>query len=335
MRLLASYLTNFTAPSGGYSIGQLKDDPGDSTGSGIVVATHNDLLYAFVSIIIKYVGSLSDTAESETASDFFDAVEIAIGIQNENVSEYDNSTTYAQDDHVMYLGAQYVSMVSSNTGNPPFDNLDKWMPCFNRDEAIREWREGRDIDGGFNPMHDIRDVTNYREFWKWGKYNYGGDSGRNFQGYGVHLAGQILTGDSDYEAIFQIGLSDEYHLLDIIAPDILSVRTLIDSEGRVPRIVDGAGGDTEDVGGVQDDQSHGHDHQIGVASAGAGIDVAYQKGSAHTVRAWNAPFASASEASSTAVMISDGTNGIPKMGDETRMKNYSVGLKSLLVMVEI
>jgi hypothetical protein len=63
-----------------------------------------------------------------------------------------------------------------------------------------------------------------------------------------------LTGNTDYEAIFNIGESDEYHLLDIIAPDVAGTRTLLDSKGRVPRIVDVSGGSAANIGVVQEDQ---------------------------------------------------------------------------------
>lgn len=328
MNDIQSYLVNFTAPAAGYTYGTLKDDPGDGTGSGIIVKTHNDFLYAFYTPINKYLGAVSDTDETETASDFNDSLERMVGVQNENVAAWANGTTYAQFDHVMYLGMQFVSLVGSNTGNDPIDIVAKWLPCFNRDDAMVKYRNGEDVKGGFEPLHDIRDAL-YLQYYEFGKYNYGGDSGRNFQAYGVHLDGTVITGDATLEAIFDVGGPDEYPYLDIIAPDVVGTRTLIDAGGRVARFVDGAGGDTEDVGVVQEDQFQGHYHTLWYDNSdNTGTDLNYPSdgGDVHdggeSLVAVRAP-------------VTDGTNGTPRTGTETRIKNYSIGLPSVLVMLEI
>jgi len=184
MKKITAYLSNYTAPSSGFSEGRLKDDPGDGTGSGITVNTHNDFLYGFLAPIKKWLGAVSETDESETASDMLTAIERAAGVANENVSAWANGTAYSQDDHVMYNGVQFVCMPSAgSTGEDPFAYPAVWMPCFGRDEALRKWREGNSIEGGFAAVHNKRDTSNYRAFWEWGKYNFGGASGKNYQGY--------------------------------------------------------------------------------------------------------------------------------------------------------
>lgn len=112
------------------------------------------ILYGFLALVKKWSGAVSDTDESETASDILKSVERCVGVQNENVAEWANGTTYAADAHVMYLGIQFVSMVAANTGNNPIDNPSKWLPCFNRDDAMVKWRNGEDIKGGFEPVHN-------------------------------------------------------------------------------------------------------------------------------------------------------------------------------------
>ncbi|HOW83280.1 MAG TPA: hypothetical protein PK573_12020 [Spirochaetota bacterium] len=76
MKDIRSYLLNYTPASSGYSFGKLKDNPGDDTGSAVTEKWANDLMYAFYAFINKY-GTVSDTDESESASDFVDAVEAA------------------------------------------------------------------------------------------------------------------------------------------------------------------------------------------------------------------------------------------------------------------
>lgn len=348
MNDIQSYLTNYTAPAAGYTYGTLKDDPGDGTGSGIIVKTHNDFLYAFYTPINKYLGAVSDTDETETASDFTDAMERMAGVQNENVATWLNGTTYAQFDHVMYLGLQFVSLVAGNVGNDPIDTPAKWLPCFNRDDAMVKYRNGEDIKGGFEGLHDVRDAL-YLQYYEFGKFNYGGDGGRNFQAYGVHLDGTQITGDATLVAIFDVGGPDEYPHLDIIAPDIVGVRTLMDAQGRVARVTDAAGPAVV-VGAVQADAMQ----RITGEAFGDGGSTTGVKITTISSGAWPA---GTSAGALTAVQTNTGTGTNSATGGagyiefdsddstspnaaktddvETRMANYAIGLPSVLVMLEI
>jgi len=338
MKKLSSYLTDFTAPSSGYSEGKLKDDPGDGTGSGIVVATHNDFLYGFLALVKKWSGAVSDTDESETASDILKSVERCVGIQNENVAEWANATTYGQDAHVMYLGVQFVSMVASNTGNIPMNYPAKWMPCFNRDDAMVKWRNGEDIKGGFENVHNHRNAA-YRIYFQWGKYNFGGDAGRNFQATGVHLDGTVITGNAPLVALFDVGGAHQYHLLDIIAPDVAGTRTLMNARGRAARVVDGSGGVTAVVGAVQADQFQAWQSGAivsGTSYFGAGTTPGNGTDSYIAANQVVSSYATTYQGNTAKITaLSDGTNGAPRTGTETRMMNYTVGIPAVIVMVEI
>jgi len=323
MNKLSSLGITITAPSSGFSEGQLKDDPGDGTGSGAIKGWCQEPIYAIYARIKKYLpgGVASDTPESETASDDMDSIEHMIGLKNTNVSEWANVTTYGQDAHVMYLGIQFVSMVAANTGNNPIDNPAKWLPCFNRDDAIVKWRNGEDIKGGFENVHNHRNAA-YRIYFQWGKYNFGGDSGRNFQATGVHLDGTVVTGNPELIALFDIGGVNQYHLLDIIAPDVLSTRTLMNARGRAARVVDGTGGVTAVVGAVQNFQTQAHAHgQIG------------RSGAAGSEFGANYAFGSTRIGSTGEMEVSSG--GSIVSGTETRMMNYTTGIPAVIVMTEI
>lgn len=74
MKDIQSYFANYDVPSSGFSFGKFRDNPGDDTGSALTADLFNDLLYAFYAFINKY-GDVSDTDESESASDFVDAFE--------------------------------------------------------------------------------------------------------------------------------------------------------------------------------------------------------------------------------------------------------------------
>jgi hypothetical protein len=342
MKRLSNSGLNIDAPSAGYSEGQVRDNPGDDSGTGAVKGWLQDTIYFPYALIKKYLpgGVASDTLESETNSDGRDAIEYMVGIKNPNAAEWDNGTTYAQDDHVMRLGVQYVSMVASNTGNDPFSNLDKWLPCFSRDDAFIKWQKGDDIPGGFDILHNYRDAG-YRQVFDWGKYNVGGDtggSGKNFEAYGVHLDGTQVTGNATLEAIFDVGGPDEYHLLDVIAPDNAGTRTLLDARGRVGRSVDAVAGDTENVGVVQEDQFQGHVYYNG---AGTGAAAAGIYGSTTTdvpgvaTNTLGSSVAVPSYQQITSSPKSNGVDGTPRTGDETRVKAYTTGVPSVLVMLEV
>lgn len=337
MKKISSYLTNYIAPSSGFSEGQLKDDPGDGSGSGATVSWANDIMYGMLAIAKKWIGAISDTDESESASDILNSIERMAGVQNENVSAWSNSTTYAQDDHVMYLGLQFVSMVAANTGNNPIDNPAKWLPCFERNEAIMRWRNGEPLSGGFEKLHNHRDAG-YRQFFKWGKYNFGGDAGRNFQATGVHLDGTQITGNATLVALFDVGGADEYHLLDVIAPEVLGTRTLMDAKGRVARSVDASGGVTGVVGAGQEDQFENHHHQIPGNPANGGSALVAGVAGSTVMTAGNQTFSEffANGGGNDYIhdAIADGVNTL-RAGSETRMKNYTKGVDYVILMQEI
>ena len=344
MKKISSFLTNRIAPSAGFSEGQYKDDPGDSTGSGALAQTPNDFYYGFLALIKKYIGGVSDTDESENASDMRDAIENAIGIKNENVSEYVNTTTYAQDDHVMYLGLQFVSMINSNTGNAPLDNPDKWFPCMERNEVVRAWRDAVNLSGGFAALHDKRDATNYRLLFEAGKYNFGGDSGEsgvNKQATALHLDGTTVTGNTTLENLLDVGGANEYHLLDVIAPDVLGTRTLLDSRGRTDRVVDNSGGDTENVGVIQDDAMQRFTGTI--RAWGSTIPWSTFFNGVFTRSASGTgifrPASSTTPETNDNLIFNNANSTFPNAAktddDETRMKNYTVGVPYIIILNDI
>jgi hypothetical protein len=345
MRKISGLLTHITAASPGFSEGQLKDNPGDGTGSGITASVHTDMMYGFVAPIIKYNGALSDAAESETASDMLTAIDRAAGVQNENVAEWDVATVYAADDHVMYLGLQFVSVAAANVGNDPIDSPAEWIPCLNRDEVLRLHRDGVVLLGGLEAIHDHRDAG-YRQYFSMGKYNFGGAAGRNFQATAFHLDGTVLTGDAVAVALLDVGGAAEYHLLDLIAPDVMGTRTFIDARGHVLRPVDGAAGVTEDIGVLQDDAMQ----QITGQFTARGEDVAGNPvlgnaptgvftnsgGSGTNMNAWTR---SATSKEATKFDFDSSTSISPAAAKtdpaETRMKNLTVGVPYVVVLTEI
>lgn len=340
MKNLQGYITLKELPSAGYSVGKLLDEsaPEEDDGSEATVVTHNDYMYAAIAPITKYKGTVSDTPESDTASDVRDAHEIMAGVKNPEFAEWLVGTAYGLDEHVTRLGIQYVSMAPANLGNDPFTSLTSWLPCFARDDAFVKWQKGDDIPGGFDIIHNYRDAG-YRQTFAWGKYNVGGftgvgGGGKTFNASGVHLDGTIITGNATLEAIFKVGLSGEYHLLDVIAPEVVGVRTLLDARGAAAAVVDAIAGDRADVGVYQDDAAQRVTGSVGstevlfsvfsgVLSSGDALTSQRGLNSTGSSRATNFDNA---DSTSPAASKTDSA--------ETRMKNYSVGVPSVLVLNE-
>ena len=327
MKELATYLSVLDGPTAGFSLGKVKDNTGSAgTGSGAFAQFANGAYYGIQALALKYSGGVSDTDESETASDSVIAIERAIGIQNENVSEYVNTTTYIADDHALELGIQFVSMEAANVGNNPFSNPDKWLPCFSRTEAMVKWRNGEDIKCGFEAIHNHRDAA-YRQYFQWGKYNFGGDAGSNYQATGLHLDGTVITGDDDLVALLDVGGAAEYHLLDIIAPDVTGTRTLLDTKGCTAAAVDATGGNRAIVGTAQDDAMQGHYHRYAARSLGN-----YNEGAVTSAIDDFSGAPTGTDDTRVTIPIADGTNGTPRTGLETQMKNYSTGIPAVMIM---
>lgn len=129
MKDIRNYLVNFLVASAGFSLGRLKDDPGDGSGSGVVVATHNDFLYAFYAPIIKYLGAVSDTDESESASDFTNALERIA--QTVGASAHIASYDYLDKSYILRDGIIWRANADIDTGVDGTDfisqyNAGKW-----------------------------------------------------------------------------------------------------------------------------------------------------------------------------------------------------------------
>lgn len=226
MKKIANYLINTIAPSAGFSEGKLKDNPGDNSGSGIVSQTHNDYLYAFMALISKY-GLISDTDESENASDFMDTIERLSGLAHVNVADYSLITTYALNDEVFSSGIQWVSVQASNTGNAPETNPDWWVPVPPTKVIFEQFRSGIVMRAGADPVDDSTPSATYQTWIKYGIHNIGGTAGQNYQAYKVHLDNSVVTGDFDLETIFDPGGANEYRFIDTFAP-LSGTRDLLD-----------------------------------------------------------------------------------------------------------
>lgn len=256
-----SFLTNTTTATG-RSQGQAINDPGGGTGSGVDAETYNDPAYAIIAVIeaIKE-GGISDSNETTTTSDMLDAILEALNKKvtdpvtpANSVSDWDVGTTYSSlGELVMRKGHQYVCYnTTANLGLDPIITRTHWYPVPSLETLIEMDASGDVHGGGFSDIADIQG-TNYRQSIEYGRYRIGNNGDDFYNFFRVHLDGTQVTSDPTLEAIFDPGGSNEYWNIDLIAPDVLGTRTLIDMQGRYTRCMTDVGGVVATLGEEHDD----------------------------------------------------------------------------------
>ncbi len=260
MKLPSSFLTNTTTPAG-RAEGQAINDPGGGTGTGVDEEIYNDPAYAAIAPIQSWKdGGMSDSDETNTASDMRDALEemtdkrVTDSVGAGSLSEWDSGTTYATIGVlVTWKGFQFVSF--NNTGNlsqDPLTNPDFWLPIPKPDEMLSLFADGRVLPGGMTDMVD-RAGGNFRQNIAFGRYRLGGNGDDFYNFFRVMLDGTVVTGDVPLEDdIFQIGTGTQYPFADIFCPDVIGTRTLLDMGGRTTR-AQSVAGKADTLGEIQED----------------------------------------------------------------------------------
>ena len=146
------------------------------------------------------------------------------------------------------------------------------------------------------------------------------------------------TGNTTLEALLKDGEADEYPYIDIYAPDVLGTRTLLDI-GDYVDCPQSSGGDADTIGGLVEDQFQGFQIGSDESSLGDVFGIATNPNNStggstnsnYALPQFNTTF----QGLSTMITAkSDGTNGTPRTGDTTHGKRFSVGISSIIVMVE-
>jgi hypothetical protein len=330
MKRISSYLANYDDPSSGFSEGKLRDNPGDETGSGITVQTHNDFLYGFYAVIKKFLtGGLSDTDESETNSDFANAIAEAIGLRVDGVDDWSASTTYSSlGQKVMRAGLQFICVnTTSNLNKDPLTQPLYWMVVPNSRELFEAYNSGRVIHGGTHPMHDYNNAA-YQQYFSLGQHKIGGANGTIFNAYGVHLDGSTVTNGSTLD-----GILDTWFLKTTFAPG--DPKVLVDAKGRLLRAIDATGGQADSIGEVLEDQMQGHKHahyHHAFGYQGGGI-TGHIFGAGSATPPTQPPTSTLVNDGYVLNPYTDGTNGTPRTGSTTRDKSLTVGVPYMVIMV--
>lgn len=346
MKKPSSFLTNTTAPAG-RAHGQAIDDPGGGTGTGVDNETYNDPAYGLIALIDAFKeGGITDTDEKTTASDVLDALNEALGRRvidpvtpGNDVDEWLVGTNYTTvGDLVFRQGKQYVNFNGvGNLGLDPVITRTHWYPIPSLERLLDLEASGEILHGGFSDLADIQHAK-YQQNIEFGRFRVGGNGGTYYNFYRVALDGTQVTGDATLVAIFDVGGGDEYWNIDIVAPDVLGTRTLLDKGGRSLRDMTGVGGVAATLGEVQEDQMQGHAHSENVGPDSTNADgglVGAQYRAARDNSGSNINMVATTQKNDNAIdtPISDGTNGTPRTGLETRVKAIVEGAGYIIVML--
>ncbi len=262
-----SFLTNTTAPAGRL-LGAAKDNPGDDSGSGMSKEIYNDPAYGAIALIESYKdGGISNSDETTDASDVRDSIEelthkrVTDSVAPANsLAEWVTTTTYTTvGELVTHKGFQFVAFnITGNLAKDPLTNPDFWFPIPKPFELIERFSSGQIFSGGLSPMAD-RAGGNYRQNIAFGRYRLGGNGDSFYNFFRVALDGTVVTGDATLEAIFDVGGGTEYFNIDLIAPDVVGTRTLIDMGERIVTPQSSAG-ENDTLGEVLEDRTQNHQH---------------------------------------------------------------------------
>ncbi len=260
MKKPSSFLTNTTTPAGRAN-GQAIDDPGGGLGTGVDNETFNDPAYAVIAPIESYKdGGISDSDETTLASDMRDTLEEITdrrvtdsGTPANSIAEWDSGTTYSAVELVTWKGFQFVAYdITGNLNKNPLLFPDFWMIIPKPDDLLDKFFSGQAVSGGLSTIAD-RAHANFAQNIEYGHYRLGGNGDDFYEFFRVALDGTVVTGDATLnDDIFKEGTGNEYWNLDIIAPDVLGTRTLLDMGERYIR-QQSAGGLVDTLGEVHDD----------------------------------------------------------------------------------
>ena len=244
--------------------------------------------------------------------------------KGEGADTWDASTTYSSTQIVMRAGFQYFTFnTTDNTNKDPLTSPDYWIKTPSKETLLDMFSGGLPQLGTLSAIDD-RTSANYQQHALIGNYEIDGSF---YEFYKVHLDGTTITGNAELEAIFDPDGTDEYFNIDLIAPEVLSSRTLIDC-GEYIATPQSSGGNNDTVGTLLEDRFQGHWHRQEFTRAlngGTASNTSLQTGDSSQ---GTSTFLTGQGDPST-----DTINGTPRTGLTTRPKELTVGASYIIVMV--
>ena len=218
----------------------------------------------------------------------------------------------------------------------PNNSLFWYMPE-DENTLLRYANRGTVIDGDMHTIHD-RSSGNYVVNFKIGKKKI---AGTQQEFHIIHLDGTQVTGNTTLENLLDVGGANEYIYLDLIAPDVVGTRTLLDMGGRTLRS-QSVSGKADTLGELQEDavqritgetaiqtrnntSGGSHRNDLGAFTNGQNNTITATSGSTVFNDVPNLKFDNS---------LSDTPNAAKTDDDETRMANMVVGSSYIVIMQE-
>lgn len=219
---------------------------------------------------------------------------------------------------------------ASNQNKNPLDpnNALFWYMPEDENDLLKYANRGTIINGDLHTIHD-RSSGNYVVNFKIGKKKI---NSVQQEFHIIHLDGTQVTGNTTLENLLDVGGANEYIYLDLIAPDVVGTRTLLDMGGRTLRS-QSVSGKADTLGELQEDAMQ--------KITGDYSEAFLRHATFTTTGVFNAPSfgaqAPAIGSGAGTTLEFDSSNSVsPNTAktddDETRMANMVVGSSYIVIM---
>lgn len=311
------------APETAYPYGSYLDEGAGDPGSPILANWKNSIKAFFERIMVETGRAWSGVADSVTVSQFFDSfIEMVTG-RDSSIVEW-SAGTYNQDDVVIYGGKQWFVGVASTIETPGPNS--EWELSEPIDNYLTKQKDPE--LGGLLPLCDIRDLTNYAEYFREGKHTW---NGADWETWRINVDGSAhVSGTSDIAKL----IAAAKYGASIVFSDTAGTLTLKDYQGMTAAALDASGGKRADLSDGQDDAMQkltgefSRSSTVGSLLADAVLSGVFIQGSGYVSKldvSAGAAFGVGFDSSQSPGAKTD--------DDETWMKNFSQGSWGLILVV--
>ncbi len=297
--------------------GTYLDEAAGIPGTPILAPEKNSIKAFFERLMLRTSKTFSGNADQAVgASQFYDAIDEVTTGDDPALADW-AAGTYNKNDVVRHGGKQWFCGVAS-TINTPGPNS-QWGKTRSFDKYLELATEKGPALGGFIQANNVRDVTNYAQYYKMGIFEW---AGTKYEAWRVNIDGSNhVSGTSDVAKLLALYKFST----EVIDSDVAGTLTLKDYLGRVARSVDIAAGKTENVGDVQEDAFQSHLHQE------RGANTATTSGG-FTPKLTTAALDDLSDRYTNPPTV-DGSSGTPRTDDHTRGANWTEGVPGVVCIV--
>jgi hypothetical protein len=315
------------APDTENPYGTFLDEDAGIPGTPILAGWKNTIK-AFMERLMIRTGKTFDGNPDEAAGicQLYDALDEVTTGDDSALAEW-AAGTFNQNDVVRYGGKQWFVGVASTIETPGPNS--QWCKSKTFDKFLELATEEGAKLGGFNPLDDIRDLTNYAVYYREGKFDW---NGGKWEAWAVHIDGSAHTsGTSDVAKLLALSKFSS----EVIASDVAGTLTLKDYTGLSERAVDAVAGNSGNVGDRQEDAFQGHN--IGLSSTRILASVFSNQTPPSGAADPNRNIVGATDIGVTGETAlsaqANATDGTPRTDDETRMMNIAKGVWKLVCIV--